>query len=457
MEEKPFEPVGGYAIQLLNPDTVTIQRRLRKDMGDIDDLAESIKSEGQIEPIEVLEMPDGSHELEDGERRLRACRKLNILVRAEVIKIAKPQDTIRFQFHKLMREIHATTKRKGFDVLEEAEALRRSKDLYERAYPQSKQGAQTKDAPKVPRFTAVASESLNVSKTKVYDLLAVAALPAKRKAEIEKAPAGERNRMLQQVMRQARDEKKMQGLQERADAGRQGDIIDPPKDRVPAVVHEGDCRDFMKGKDLYQVILTDPPYERGRKQITHTDRKTINPEDYTWDKLDTGWVIQAAPLLVKGGTLLAFCPVEYIGDYEIAFEAAGLEYRQALFWHKTNPAPTHRPVYPYGIEAIVWAVKPGGTPHFDRKVASVGASNSNLYAGPGLPGSAKDRVHPTQKPDWLITALLKVHAPPQAHVFDPFCGSGTTGVCARKLGMPSTLVDADPQWVKATTLRLDAV
>jgi len=168
-------------------------------------------------------------------------------------------------------------------------------------------------------------------------------------------------------------------------------------------------------------------------------------------------VIKAAPLLVPGGQLLTFCPLEAIGEYEAACIAAGLEYRQALIWHKTNPAPSHRPVYPSGVEAIVWAVKPGATPSFDRACAAVGSANSNVFVGPSMPGVSSDRVHPTQKPTWLITALLKIHGVAGDHVFDPFAGVGTTAVCARQLGMASTSVELDEQHVAAALSRLALV
>jgi len=460
MDVKPFD-LEQYATQEIDPNSIKVERRIRSDMGDIDDLAESIRTEGQINPIEVVQMPDGPLVLEDGERRLRACQKLNVFVRAEVMRIRKPSDVLQWQHHKLVREIHATTKRKSFDVLEEAEALLRSKELYERAYPQTKHGRATKksDVPSVPRFTTVASKALDVSERHVYDLIAVAALPVEKKREIAEASAGEKNRLIQKVMRDARQERKIQNLEASAKEKQQMPIPDKgaSNDRVPAVLHQGNCLDFMTGSNLYELILTDPPYEKGRTEINHTARASMNAEDHEWDVLDVEWVAKAAPLLKPGGSLLAFSPLEAVGDYQRVAIACGLEYRQSLIWVKTNPAPSHRPIYPFACEAIVWLVKPGAKAFFNREVANVGADHKNVFSGPSMPGSATDRVHPTQKPTWLIEALLKIHAEAPFHVFDPFSGAGTTGVCARKLGMPSTMVELDPKFVKASQARLDAV
>lgn len=42
--------------------------------------------------------------------------------------------------------------------------------------------------------------------------------------------------------------------------------------------------------------------------------------------------------------------------------------------------------------------------------------------------------HPTQKPEKLIAKLILASSPPDALIFDPFLGSGTTSVVAKKLG-----------------------
>lgn len=47
---------------------------------------------------------------------------------------------------------------------------------------------------------------------------------------------------------------------------------------------------------------------------------------------------------------------------------------------------------------------------------------------------AENTDHPTQKPEKLIAKLILASCPPGGVVFDPFLGSGTTSVTAKKLG-----------------------
>lgn len=53
---------------------VVVQNRFRKDFGDIDGLAESIKELGLLQPIGI----DSAYRLVFGERRLRACKQLGM-------------------------------------------------------------------------------------------------------------------------------------------------------------------------------------------------------------------------------------------------------------------------------------------------------------------------------------------------------------------------------------------
>ncbi|PKQ70200.1 DNA-methyltransferase [Raineya orbicola] len=54
--------------------------------------------------------------------------------------------------------------------------------------------------------------------------------------------------------------------------------------------------------------------------------------------------------------------------------------------------------------------------------------------------------HPTQKPEKLIAKLILASSPPNAIIFDPFLGSGTTSVVAKKLGRNYCGVEINKQY-----------
>jgi site-specific DNA-methyltransferase (adenine-specific) len=63
--------------------------------------------------------------------------------------------------------------------------------------------------------------------------------------------------------------------------------------------------------------------------------------------------------------------------------------------------------------------------------------------------------HPTQKPEKLIAKLILASCPKDGLVFDPFLGSGTTSVVARKLGRKYIGIDMNEEYCIWAEKRLD--
>ncbi len=71
-------------------------------------------------------------------------------------------------------------------------------------------------------------------------------------------------------------------------------------------------------------------------------------------------------------------------------------------------------------------------------------------------GMGEKTAHPTQKPEALIETLIKASSAPGQLVVDPFVGSGTTAVVARRLGRRWLAGDADARYVGLARERLIA-
>jgi len=63
--------------------------------------------------------------------------------------------------------------------------------------------------------------------------------------------------------------------------------------------------------------------------------------------------------------------------------------------------------------------------------------------------------HPTQKPEKLIAKLILASCPPDGFVFDPFLGSGTTSVVAKKLGRNYCGIEVNPEYACWAEKRLE--
>ena len=82
---------------------------------------------------------------------------------------------------------------------------------------------------------------------------------------------------------------------------------------------------------------------------------------------------------------------------------------------------------------------------------------SNLWTDISVPfwSMPENTDHPTQKPEKLIAKLILASSNPGDIVFDPFLGSGTTSVVAKKLGRRFFGVEIDELYCCLTERRLD--
>ena len=63
--------------------------------------------------------------------------------------------------------------------------------------------------------------------------------------------------------------------------------------------------------------------------------------------------------------------------------------------------------------------------------------------------------HPTVKPLALMTWLVQLVCPPGGLVLDPYCGSGTTGLAASRLGMRFLGIEKDEAFVRIARARME--
>ncbi|HTV11917.1 MAG TPA: site-specific DNA-methyltransferase [Acidimicrobiales bacterium] len=126
--------------------------------------------------------------------------------------------------------------------------------------------------------------------------------------------------------------------------------------------------------------------------------------------------------------------------------------------------------WPRKHDNILWYAK-SGTWTFNR-----GSVDRIPYMAPGLVGKDKAAIgklptdtwwltivptsgsertgYPTQKPLKLLERVVGASSNPGDLVADFFCGSGTTGVAAQRLGRRYLLVDANPEAVRIARERL---
>ena len=81
---------------------------------------------------------------------------------------------------------------------------------------------------------------------------------------------------------------------------------------------------------------------------------------------------------------------------------------------------------------------------------------SNLWTDITVPfwSMPENTDHPTQKPEKLVAKLILGSSKPGDFVFDPFFGSGTTCVVAKKLGRRFSGVEQEEEFCRMAVKRL---
>jgi site-specific DNA-methyltransferase (adenine-specific) len=84
-------------------------------------------------------------------------------------------------------------------------------------------------------------------------------------------------------------------------------------------------------------------------------------------------------------------------------------------------------------------------------------SPSNLWTDLTVPfwSMPENTPHPTQKPEKLLAKIILASSNETDFIFDPFAGSGTTAVVAKKLNRNFTVIEADENYCLLAEKRLD--
>jgi site-specific DNA-methyltransferase (adenine-specific) len=111
-----------------------------------------------------------------------------------------------------------------------------------------------------------------------------------------------------------------------------------------------------------------------------------------------------------------------------------------ITWAKPDPPPNAlHTAFTHAHETLLWASKGGRSRHtFNYDLINSTdptAQLSSVWHIPSVPKREKlHGYHPTQKPLRLLRRAILASSREGDLVFDPFCGSGTSGVASKELG-----------------------
>ena len=179
----------------------------------------------------------------------------------------------------------------------------------------------------------------------------------------------------------------------------------------------GDCRDILPTLGKVDAVVTDPPYGIG---ITRSNRLAVSRGlgGLAWDDepADLSWLLpMCIPSIVWGGNYFDLPPT-----------------RAPLVWDKNNAGRD------FADFEMAWT-------NLDMVARRIVFRPMNMDGG---------KLHPTQKPIEVMRWCVG-HLPDSAEtIFDPYMGSGTTGVAAVKMGRKFIGVEREPAYFDIACKRI---
>lgn len=221
--------------------------------------------------------------------------------------------------------------------------------------------------------------------------------------------------------------------------------------------------------EFFDCIITDPPY--GETSLE-------------WDKWVPEWPTAVRRVLKRTGSMWVFGSQRMFFDHFAEF--AGWKLAQDIVWEKHNGTglfnDRFRRVHECALQFYRDDAKWGDVfkePQFTNDATArtirkkgrpaqwIGATGETIYksvdGGPRLMRSVQfvrsehgSAQHPTQKPIGIVEPLLRYSCPPAGVVLDPFAGSGTTGLVAKRHGRKAILIEGRADYVEVIRSRLES-
>jgi modification methylase len=226
------------------------------------------------------------------------------------------------------------------------------------------------------------------------------------------------------------------------------------------------------------LVFADPPYNlQLQGDLKRPDDSRVDAVDDDWDKFSSfaayddftrAWLLACRRVLKPNGTLWVIGSYHNIFRVGAILQDLGFWILNDVIWRKSNPMPNFRGRrFTNAHETLIWAARePGGRGYtFNYEALKAGNEDVQVRSDWTIPlctgeerlkGADGKKLHPTQKPEALLARVILSSSRPDDLVLDPFCGSGTTGAVARRLGRRFVGFERERKYADAAERRIAA-
>ncbi len=231
------------------------------------------------------------------------------------------------------------------------------------------------------------------------------------------------------------------------------------------------------GAGTFDLLFADPPYNLTKK-FGKENFKLTDHDSY--EKWLASWIELCIPLLTPDASI-------YIcGDWRssAAIQRAGAKYfnlQNRITWEREKGRGAKRnwknaaediwfftvsDEFTFNLDAVkqrrrvIAPYKENGKPKdWDDTAAGKFRDThpSNIWTDITVPfwSMPENTDHPTQKPEKLLAKIILASTNSGDRILDPFAGSGTTAVVAKKLGRHFTAIESDEDYCLLAAKRLE--
>lgn len=230
------------------------------------------------------------------------------------------------------------------------------------------------------------------------------------------------------------------------------------------MLFQGDSLEMLKKFSAkVDMIFADPPYFLSKGFTWRENGKVKCFDKGEWDRqrsieevdaFNMKWLGLCRKILKDGGCIWVTGTYHNISSVERCLTTLGYKVLNIIVWRKPNaPTTLSNSHFNFSAEYIIWARKSKGTPHYFN-IEAMATLNSgkrmpDVWSIPTVETWEKHfGKHPTQKPLRLLYRAILSNTHPGDIVFDPFAGSGTTGIAANLIGRKFIGMEREDNFIK---------
>ena len=225
----------------------------------------------------------------------------------------------------------------------------------------------------------------------------------------------------------------------------------------------GDCiEELKKLKDgSVDQIYADPPYNlSGKTHQTVKSGKPVTLHKGNWDVIDDidlfnqEWISECIRVLSDEGTIWISGTLHNHPSVGVILKKLGLWIINDVVWYKRNAPPllsTNRLVP--SVE-LIWIASKSKKYFFNYQMGKIlndGKQMRNMWE---INAQRHITSHPTEKPENLLERIILLGSKQGQTILDPFMGSGTTGVVAKRLSRDFIGIELDKEYFEISSERI---